>query len=139
VELAVGRLRESGAKRAVLLPVSAPFHSTLLLPAAEKLGEFLRTVEFRDAKIPVYSNVTGQATKDKDEIKDLLIKQAASPVLWASLVLSMAKDGAGAFAEVGPGKTLCGFNKKILPAALAINVCDTESIEKNLSVLQEAM
>ena len=139
VTLAIDRLKENGAKRAVLLPVSAPFHSKLLLPAAQKLGGFLNTVEFRDARIPVYSNVTGQAVKDKGEIKALLIKQAASPVLWTGIARAMAEDGAETFVEVGPGKTLCGFSKKILPDHLAFNISDVQSLERNLSYFEGAM
>ncbi|MDR2005952.1 MAG: ACP S-malonyltransferase [Acidaminococcales bacterium] len=136
VLLAIDRLKESGAKRAMLLPVSAPFHSTLLLPAARKLGEFLNGIEFHDARIPVYSNVTGQAASDKDEIRALLIKQAASPVLWTSLTRSMAENGVETFMEVGPGKTLCGFTRKIIPDALAVNVSDVQSLEKTSHTLR---
>ncbi|MDR3348015.1 MAG: ACP S-malonyltransferase [Acidaminococcales bacterium] len=132
VKRAIELLKENGAKRVSLLPVSAPFHSTLLLPAAEKLGEFLNEIEFSDARIPVYSNVTGQAATDKDEIKALLIKQAASPVLWASLTRAMAESGVETFVEVGPGKALCGFTRKIVPGVLAASVSDVQSLEKFL-------
>lgn len=137
VEKATVKLKENGAKRAMLLPVSAPFHSTLMVPAAARLKEALDKVEFKDAQIPVYSNVTGKPMKNKDEIKDLLVKQAASPVLWTNLAQSMADDGAGVIIEIGPGKTLCGFAKKITPDVPTMNVADMESLEKTIASLKE--
>jgi [acyl-carrier-protein] S-malonyltransferase len=132
VDTALTRLKEGGAKRVMLLPVSAPFHSALMLPAAEKLGEFLAKITFRDAKIPVYSNVTGRAVQDRDEIKTFLVRQAASPVLWTNLAAAMAEDGATALLEVGPGKTLSGFAKKITPDLPVNNVADNESLDNYL-------
>lgn len=137
VDQAVVKLKENGAKRAMLLPVSAPFHSTLMKPAAQRLSQALDKITFQDARIPVYSNVTGKPTKDKNEIKDLLVKQAASPVLWTTLAENMAQDGANVFVEVGPGKTLCGFAKKVTPSVPALNVADVESLEKTLASLKE--
>ncbi len=137
VEKAIAKLKENGAKRAVLLPVSAPFHSTLLIPAAQKLEAYLNQVQFKDAKIPVYSNVTAQPVTDAGKIKELLIKQAASPVLWTKLAEKMAEDGANVFVEVGPGKTLCGFAKKITPQVSAFNVSDVESLNNTIANLKE--
>lgn len=137
VETAVEKLKENGAKRAMLLPVSAPFHSTLMLPAAARLEESLNEIEFKDAKVPLFSNVMAKAVQDKDEIKSLLVKQAASPVLWTELTKQMAASGAKVFVEVGPGKTLCGFAKKITPDITTLNVADLESLEKTLSSLKE--
>ncbi len=138
VEVAAERLKAAGAKRALLLPVSAPFHSTLLKPAAAKLEKFLDTIEFKDAIRPVYSNVTAQPVVKKEEIKELLVKQAASPVLWTNLTKEMIKDGAGIFVEIGPGKTLCGFAKKIEPGVSAFNVGDLDSLERTITALKEA-
>lgn len=137
VETAVEKLKENGAKRAMLLPVSAPFHSTLMLPAAARLEESLNEIEFKDAKVPLFSNVMAKAVQKKDEIKSLLVKQAASPVLWTELTKQMAASGAKVFVEVGPGKTLCGFAKKITPDITTLNVADLESLEKTLSSLKE--
>lgn len=137
VEAAVIKLKESGAKRAVILPVSAPFHSSLMLPAAARLADSLNEIEFKDAQIPLFSNVTAKAVQNKDEIKDLLVKQAASPVLWTDLTKQMADAGANVFVEVGPGKTLCGFAKKIVPEVSTLNVADLESLEKTISGLKE--
>jgi [acyl-carrier-protein] S-malonyltransferase len=136
VELAVTRLKEKGAKRAVMLPVSAPFHSRLLLPAAQKLGEYLHNITIHDAKIPVYSNVTGEAAKNKDKIRKLLVLQAASPVLWTKLAGNMAEDGAKFFVEAGPGKTLTGFARTIAPSVPALNVSDLSSLEKTIATLK---
>lgn len=137
VEKAIVKLKENGAKRAMLLPVSAPFHSTLMKPAAEKLAKVLDEIDFKDAQIPVYANVTGKPMQGKADIKELLVRQAASPVLWTNLKENMAKNGAGVFVEIGPGKTLCGFAKKITPDIPAFNVADMESLEKTISSLKE--
>ena len=137
VEKAINVLKANGAKRAMLLPVSAPFHSTLMQPAAEKLSQILDNIIFEDAQVPVYANVTGKAVQDKDEIKDLLVKQAANPVLWTNLMGNMAKEGAGVFVEIGPGKTLCGFAKKIAPTVVALNVDGVDSLEKTIFALKE--
>ena len=137
VEVAVEKLKENGAKRAVLLPVSAPFHSTLMLPAAARLSESLNEIDVKDAKVPLFSNVTAKAVTNKDEIKELLVKQAASPVLWTDLTKAMADAGATVFVEIGPGKTLCGFAKKIVSDVPTLNVADLDSLEKTLAYLKE--
>ncbi len=137
VNVAVEKLKAAGAKRAVLLPVSAPFHSTLLQPAAEKLAGYLSNIHFKDAKQPVYSNVTAKPVTDKEEIRSLLVKQAASPVLWTNLTQEMVKAGASVFAEIGPGKTLCGFAKKIAKDIPSVNVEDIDSLEKTMNFFKE--
>lgn len=137
VEKAAEELKAAGAKRAIMLPVSAPFHSTLLKPAAEKLAAELEKVTFHNAKIPVVFNVNGKITKDKDEIKKLLVIQAASPVLWEDCVATVAEAGISACIEIGPGKVLTGFTKKIAPSLATLNVEDADSLQKTLDYFKE--
>ena len=135
VEKACAELKAAGAKRALLLPVSAPFHSTLMQPAADRLAEVLNPIEFKDAVIPVIANVTAAPVTSGAVIKELLIKQAASPVLWETSVRNMVADGVDCFVEVGPGKVLTGFTKKIAKGMPALNVEDPASLEKTLAAL----
>ena len=127
VEAAVEALKEAGAKKAVILPVSAPFHSTLMKPAAEKLAAELDKVTIRDAKIPVVSNYTGELETKADEIKANLVAQADHPVKWIACVNTMKEYGAETFVEAGPGKTLCGFNRRIDKSLKSMNVENLES------------
>lgn len=136
VEKAVELLKEAGAKKAVILPVSAPFHSTLMKPAAEKLAAELDKVELHDAKVPVVANVNGKLETKADEIKKALVAQAASPVLWEDCVAEMLKFGADTLVEAGPGKTLCGFNRRIDKSIKSLNVEDLASLEKTVAALQ---
>ena len=137
VEKAAAALKAAGAKRAIMLPVSAPFHSTLLQPAAEKLAIELEKIAFHEPVIPVVANVTGRASESKDGIKQLLVTQAANPVLWEDCVDTMAKFGASVSVEVGPGKVLTGFTKKIAPEIATLNVEDMESLQKTLDYFKE--
>lgn len=137
VNKAIEELKAAGAKRAVLLPVSAPFHSTLMQPAANRLAEVLAPMEIKDIVIPVVANVTAQEVVSGAEIKKLLIKQAASPVLWETSVRNMVANGVDTFVEVGPGKVLTGFTKKIAKGMTALNVEDPASLEKTLAALQK--
>lgn len=136
VNKAIEELKAAGAKRAVLLPVSAPFHSTLMQPAADRLAEVLGPMEIKDIAIPVVANVTAQEVVSGAEIKKLLIKQAASPVLWETSVRNMVAGGVDTFVEVGPGKVLTGFTKKIAKGMTALNVEDPASLEKTLEALK---
>ncbi|MCT4223672.1 ACP S-malonyltransferase [Elizabethkingia anophelis] len=113
VEEAMVKLKEAGAKRALLLPVNGAFHSPLMQPAQEELAETINTTKFSKPIIPVYQNITTTAVSDPDEIKANLIKQLTGPVKWTQSVRNMIKDGATNFVEVGPGKTLQGLIKKI--------------------------
>ncbi|XJR90712.1 ACP S-malonyltransferase [Elizabethkingia anophelis] len=113
VEEAMVKLKEAGAKRALLLPVNGAFHSPLMKPAQEELAEAINTTKFSKPIIPVYQNITTTAVSDPDEIKANLIKQLTCPVKWTQSVRNMIKDGATNFVEVGPGKTLQGLIKKI--------------------------
>ena len=137
VEAAVETLKAAGAKKAVILPVSAPFHSTLMQPAAVKLAAELDKVEIRDAKIPVVSNYTGELETKADEIKANLVAQADHPVKWIACVKAMQAFGADTFVEAGPGKTLCGFNRRIDRSIKSLNVENLESLEKTLDYLKE--
>ena len=137
VELAVEELKAAGAKKAVILPVSAPFHSTLMKPAAEKLAVELDKVTLFDARIPVVANVNAQVLTKAEDIKASLVAQAASPVLWEDCVAKMKEFGADVLLEAGPGKTLCGFNRRIDKSIKSLNVEDVESLEKSLDYFKE--
>lgn len=137
VEEAVSLATEAGAKKAVILPVSAPFHSTLMQPAAQKLAGELDSISIRDAKIPVVSNYTGKLEQTAADIKQNLIFQADHPVLWIDCVETMKSFGADVYVEAGPGKTLGGFNKRIDKALVNLNVEDAESLQKTLDYLKE--
>ncbi|CUH95609.1 Malonyl CoA-acyl carrier protein transacylase [Propionispora sp. 2/2-37] len=137
VEKAAEQLKEKGAKRAVMLPVSAPFHSTLMQPAAEKLAAELDKVTVRDAFVPLVANVDGQIVTQGNRIKELLVKQAASPVKWEDCVAQMVAFGATEFVEAGPGKVLTGFTKKIAKEVTNLNIEDLASLEKTLDYFRE--
>ena len=113
IEKACGILKEKGARKVAILPVSAPFHSSLLKAAGEKLSEELSKVVFNEMDIPVVSNVNAQVIKDKYEIKKLLIEQVSTSVLWEDSIRNMIEKGVDTFIEVGPGKSLSAFVKKI--------------------------
>ncbi len=137
VEKAVELLQAAGAKKAVILPVSAPFHSTLMKPAAEKLAAELDKVQLHDAAFPVVANVNGKLQTSAEEIKKNLVAQAASPVKWIDCVKTMQEFGADTFVEAGPGKTLCGFNRRIDRQIQSLNVEDVESLQKTIDALKE--
>ena len=137
VDKALAVLKEAGAKRAVLLPVSAPFHSTLMQPASKRLAEVFESITFHDAKIPVVANVTATEVTKGEDIKESLIRQAAMPVLWETSVNNMVAGGVDTFVEVGPGKVLTGFAKKIAKGMTALNVEDEASLEKTLAYFKE--
>lgn len=113
VELACEKMKEAGAKRALMLAVNGAFHSPLMQPAQEKLAAAIEKTKFRTPMIPVYQNIVTKAVTDQEEIKQNLIKQLTGPVKWTQSVQNMIKDGANTFIEVGPGKTLQGLIKKI--------------------------
>lgn len=137
VEKAVEELKAAGAKKAVVLPVSAPFHSTLMKPAAEKLAAELARVAIHDAAFPVVSNFTGELETKAEEIKANLVAQADHPVRWIACVKTMQAFGADTFVEAGPGKTLCGFNRRIDRSLKSLNVENLESLQKTLDYLKE--
>ena len=137
VETAVQCLQEKGAKKAVILPVSAPFHSTLMEPAAKKLAAELDKVELHDAAFPVVSNYTGGLQQTAAEIKANLVAQADHPVRWIACVNTMRDFGADTYVECGPGKTLAGFNKRIDKTLRSLNVENVESLQKTLDTLKK--
>lgn len=132
VDKANALMKAAGAKRAVLLPVSAPFHSSLMQPAAVRLQEVLDSINMNDAQIPVVANVNAQKVTNAQEIKKLLVEQAAAPVRWVECVQTMQQSGAKLFVEVGPGKVLSGLSKKIAGDIPVINVENIASLEKAL-------
>ena len=135
VEKACEILKGMGAKRAILLPVSAPFHSSMLAPAGDKLAKELETVTVYDMKIPVITNVNANIISNKDEIKSNLIRQVSSSVLWEDSVKKMLDLGVKTFIEIGPGKALSGFVKKIDKEIAVLNVEDLASLAKTLEAL----
>lgn len=129
--------KEMGAKRAVMLDVSAPFHCSMLIGAGEKLAKEMEDVSVYDMRIPIITNVTADYIKDKDDIKGLLKKQVSTSVLWEDSIRKMIDDGVDTFIEIGPGKALTGFMKKIDKTVRVFNVEDMASLEKTLEGINE--
>lgn len=138
VELACEKAKEKGAKRAMRLSVSAPFHSSMLKPAAEKLEIELENIDIKDISIPVMTNVDGDYVKSKDDIKSNLKLQVMSSVLWETIIKRMIKDGVDTFVEIGPGKVLSGFVKKIDRKLTIVNVEDMASLNKAVELLKKS-
>ncbi|MDF0716894.1 ACP S-malonyltransferase [Muricauda sp. 334s03] len=113
VNVACEKMKEAGARRALLLPVGGAFHSPLMEPAREELAAAIESTEFKVPSCPIYQNVTTTAVSDAEEIKKNLILQLTAPVKWTQSVQQMVDDGATSFVEVGPGKVLQGLVKKI--------------------------
>ena len=113
VELACEKMKEAGAKRALILPVGGAFHSPMMEPAREELAAAIEATTFSNPTCPVYQNVTASAVSDPNEIKKNLIIQLTAPGKWTQSVQQMIKDGATSFTEVGPGKVLVGLVNKI--------------------------
>lgn len=127
---------QKGAKRAIMLDVSAPFHCEMLISAGEKLAKEMESVEIYDMKVPVITNVTADYIKNKDDIKGLLKAQVSNSVLWEDSIRRMIADGVDTFIEIGPGKALTGFMKKIDKTVRVFNVEDMASLEKTLDGLK---
>lgn len=117
VKEAAEKLKEAGARRALILPVGGAFHSPLMAPAAEELSAAIDATTFRRPNCPVYQNVTAAPSTEPEEIKRLLIEQLTAPVRWSQSVQRMVADGATEFTELGPGAVLKGLIKKIAPQA----------------------
>ncbi|MFT4400974.1 ACP S-malonyltransferase [Bacillus sp. SW14] len=137
VELASERAKENGAKRAIPLEVSGPFHSELMKPAAEKLKEVLDSCDINDADVPVISNVSANVMTDKAEIKEKLIEQLYSPVRFEESINKLIAEGVTTFIEIGPGKVLSGLVKKVNRRLKTIAVSDPETIELAIQTLKE--
>jgi len=127
VEAACEKMKEAGAKRALVLPVGGAFHSVLMKPAEEELAAAIEQTAFHKPLCPVYQNVTTTAVSDENAIKTNLIKQLTAPVKWTQSVQQMIADGATEFIEVGPGKVLNGLTKRIVGDLQAISVNDVAS------------
>lgn len=131
VEIACEKLKEVGAKRTIMLNVSGPFHSRMLTGAGEKLGEVLEQVEVHTPQIPYVANVTAQYVTDAAEVKPLLTKQVSSSVRWEQSVRTMLADGVDTFVEIGPGKTLSGFMRKIDRTVKVLNIEKLDDVAKS--------
>jgi [acyl-carrier-protein] S-malonyltransferase len=121
VEVACEKMKEAGAKRALILPVGGAFHSPMMEPAREELAAAIEATVFSQPICPVYQNVTASAVSDPSEIKKNLIIQLTAPVKWTQSVQQMIADGASSFTEVGPGKVLVGLVNKIDREAVTHN------------------
>ena len=130
VQSANEKLLSAGAKRAMLLNVSGPFHSPFLVDAGEKLREVLADISFTKLKIPYVTNVTGEYVSDISKTKELLVKQISSPVKWEQSVRNMINNGVDTFVEIGPGKTLAGFIRKIDRNVKCINISTIDDLDK---------
>lgn len=137
VELASEKAKEKGAKRAIALEVSGPFHSALMKPAAEKFTDVLSKLDIADAKTPVISNVTADIVTSRDEIETKLIEQLYSPVRFEESVERLIDLGVTTFIEIGPGKVLSGLVKKVNRRLTTISVSDQETIEAAIQTLKE--
>ena len=135
VEKASEVLKEAGAKRVLPLNVSGPFHSPMLEEAGQELGKVLENVELSPLEIPYVTNVTAQYVTDISETKELLAKQVASSVRWQQSIENMIADGADIFVEIGPGRTLAGFMRKINRDVKVYNVAAWEDVDKVVSEL----
>lgn len=126
-------LKAAGAKRALPLPVSAPFHSSLLQPASEKLKDYLANIEFKAPSIAVINNVDVAILNDPLAIKDALVRQAAKPVRWHETIQAMATQGITQVVECGPGKVLAGLTKRINDQVIGVPVFDEASLHEVLA------
>ncbi|WP_153108686.1 ACP S-malonyltransferase [Propionivibrio limicola] len=134
VERACEACKARGAKRAVILPVSAPFHSSLIRPAADKLEKRLAELQFAVPTIPVVNNVDVATESDPEKIKDALVRQAYSPVRWVETVQKIASMGVGTVVECGPGKVLAGLTKRCADSLASIAFADLALVEANLNL-----
>lgn len=130
------KLKVAGAKRCLTLNVSGPFHSPMLVGAGEKLGEVLDTVEIHDITVPYLTNVTADYVTDKSQVKELLMKQVSSSVRWQQTIERMIADGVDTFVEIGPGRTLSGFMKKIDPTKRMLHLEKLEELDQVVAQLQ---
>lgn len=136
VETAAEKLKEAGAKRCMMLNVSGPFHSPLLSRAGEKLYEVLKNVKLEETfDIPYLTNVTAEYVTDTKNIRELLKNQVSSSVMWQQSMEKMLENGVDTFVEIGPGKTLAGFMKRIKKDVRMMNISTVEDIEKAVEIL----
>ncbi len=135
VAAAAQSLTEAGAKRCVPLKVSGPFHSQMLADAGDRLGKVLEEVAVCDIQVPYIANVTADYVTDKGQVKELLTKQVSSSVRWEQTIRRMIEDGVDTFIEIGPGKTLSGFMRKISREVKTVSIEKLEDLQK-LSEMQ---
>lgn len=136
VERAAAAAKAAGAKGAVMLPVSAPFHSSLLKPAAERLAQYVEGVMFHTPRISVVNNVDVAVVNEPQAIKQALARQACSPVRWVEVVRVMARAGVTDIAECGPGKVLAGMTKRIEPGLQGYAITDPQSLAQTMEALK---
>ncbi len=136
VERAMEAAKAAGAKRAVPLPVSAPFHCSLLKPAADRLAEQLQTIHFADLSVPLVSNADADVVRTGDAARDALIRQVPAPVRWEESIRKLITLGCDTFVEVGPGKVLTGLLRQIDRTVTGLNVEDQDSLAATLAKLQ---
>lgn len=135
VKRAAELAKAKGAKRGVPLPVSAPFHSALMAPAAARLEAILRALCIRDLRVPLVTNVDAEPLTDGARVVEVLVRQVTAPVRWEEVVTRLVKEGTGTFVEVGPGKVLSGLIRRIAPEARVLNVEDRASLDTTLKAL----
>ncbi len=132
VERAMKLASDRGAKRVVLLPVSAPFHSSLMKPAQERLAADLRALTFANPDVPVFCNVDAVPVETADQARDALIRQVTGSVKWEQSMRGLISNGVETFVELGPGKVLCGLMRQIDRSPTCLNVADQASLDKTL-------
>lgn len=135
---AIDACKARGAKRAMTLPVSAPFHSSLMQPAAERLRGYLAQVPMAAPRIDLINNADVAVEHSPEAVKDALVRQAASPVRWVETVQAMAQGGVTHIVECGPGKVLAGLVKRIAPSVQGLSLADRDALEQTLAVIREA-
>ena len=135
VERAMELCKAKGAKRALRLPVSAPFHCPLMMPAQERLAGLLEHIAFRDPSVPLVNNADAQPVRSAASCRDGLVRQVSAPVRWEESVQELVRQGVDTFVEVGPGQVLSGLVKKIEKGARVLNVEDPASLEATVSAL----
>lgn len=136
VDRAMELCKAAGARRALRLPVSAPFHCALMMPAQQRLAKDLETLAFEDPAFPLVNNVDAQPVRGAAACRDGLVRQVSGAVRWQESVQCLVEQGVSSFVEVGPGSVLSGLVKKIHPDARVWNVEDPASLEKTLAALQ---
>ena len=136
VERAIAACKARGARRAMPLPVSAPFHSSLMRPAAERLARYLENVSIGVPRIPLVNNVDVKIESDPALIRDALVRQAAAPVRWVESIRRMVELGATHIVECGPGKALAGMTKRIAEGVQSLALADRASLEQALHALK---
>ena len=138
VERAVALATEQGGKMSVMLPVSAPFHCSLMAPAGTRLAPELDAAQVADPRVPVVRNVDAGVTRAADEVRPFLLRQVASPVRWTECVQRLATEGATVFVEVGPGRVLSGLLRRIVNGARGQSIEDPAGLEKALTAVAAA-